>query len=87
MRLLSCSTLVPLGFAEGQLGASAQQAQVIFCSDDGGCTDLVIDLEASPAWRIIDVRYWGFPAFPHDSDSDINIQLAALARTLPVDLS
>jgi len=54
------------GFAEGQLGASAQQAQVIFCrgdedSDDGGCTDLVIDLEASPAWRIIDVRYWGFP--------------------------
>lgn len=30
-------------------------------SPDGGCVDLVIDLEATPAWRIDDVRYWGFP--------------------------
>ena len=87
--------LVPLGFAQGQLGASEREAQVIFCrgdvgSDDGGCIDLVVDLRANPAWRITDVRYWGFPserwhlAFP--ADSDIRIQLKALSRTLPTEL-
>lgn len=88
--------LVPLGFAPGQLGASEQEAQVIFCrgdagSDDGGCIDLVIDLQANPAWRITDVRYWGFPserwhlAFP--ADSDVKVQLDALIRTLPTELA
>ena len=84
--------LVPLGFAQGQLGASERHAQVIFYrgdagSSDGGCIDLVVDLEADPVWRITDVRYWGFPAerwhleFPRDSD--LTNQLAMLARTLP----
>jgi len=88
--------LVPLGFAHGQLGASARDAQVIFCrgdvgSRDDGCIDLVVDLESSPAWQIIDVRYWGFPAerwhldFPRDSS--LEAQLAALARSLPAELA
>ena len=39
--------LVPLGFAPGQIGASAQQGQVSFCrgardSTDEGCVDLVV---------------------------------------------
>jgi hypothetical protein len=85
--------LTPLGFAPGQGGASEQQGQVIFCrgemdSTDGGCVDLVIDLESTPVWRIKDVRYWGFPAgswhLDFDADADISDQLTNLARTLPI---
>lgn len=88
--------LTPLGFAEGQLGASGRQAQVIFCrgergSVDGACIDLVVDLAAGPEWRITDVRYWGYPtdrwhlAFP--LDTDLGTQLAALCRSLPDELA
>jgi len=83
--------LVPLGFAAGQTGASGDQASVTFCrgleySTDDACVDLVVDLAAAPEWRIVDVRYWGFPAerwhltFP--PDGDLATQLAALAGTL-----
>lgn len=84
--------LIPLGFARGQTGASARRGQVIFCrgewdSTDGGCVDLVIDVEAVPDWRIVDVRYWGFPSdrwhLDFDRDADLSDQLASLARTLP----
>ena len=88
--------LTPLGFAEGQLGASDRQAQVIFCrgehdSVDGGCVDLVIDLVEDTDWRITDVRYWGYPAdrwhltFPRNEELDT--QLAALAGSLPDELA
>ena len=83
--------LVPLGFAAGQTCASGDQASVTFCrgleySTDDACVDLVVDLAAAPEWRIVDVRYWGFPAerwhltFP--LDGDLVTQLAALAGTL-----
>jgi hypothetical protein len=54
--------LLPLGFAPGQVGGVAERGQVIFCrgeidSPDGGCLDLVVDLEATPDWQITDVRY------------------------------
>ena len=84
--------LVPLGFAAGQTGSSGDQASVIFCrgfghSDDDGCVDLVVDLTAAPDWRIIDVRYWGFPAerwhLPFAHEVELSEQLAELARTLP----
>ena len=84
--------LTPLGFAPGQGGASERGGQVIFCrgdidSTDGGCVDLVVDLEADPVWRITDVRYWGFPSdtwhLDFVSDVDLPQQLAHLARTLP----
>jgi hypothetical protein len=84
--------LTPLGFAPGQPGASAQEGHVIFCrgdehSTDGACVDLVVDLEATPAWRISDVRYWGYPAerwhLPFLRDGDLPAQLAQLASTLP----
>ena len=90
------AVLTPLGFAPGQAGASDGQGQVIFCrgsegSLDGGCIDLVVDLHAAPGWRITDVRYWGFPAerwhLPFRRDGDLRAQLAALARTLPEDLT
>jgi hypothetical protein len=43
--------LTRLGFAAGQAGASGERGQLIFCrgsidSADGGCVDLVVDLEA-----------------------------------------
>jgi hypothetical protein len=88
--------LTPLGFAPGQAGASEGQGQVIFCrgdidSSDGGCVDLVIDLEATPDWRISDVRYWGYPSdrwhLAFDAGGDLGAQLAGLARTLPRELA
>lgn len=84
--------LSPLGFAPGQLGAAEGRAQVIFCrgqidSVDGACVDLVVDLEATPDWQIVDVRYWGFPAdrwhLPFEAHGDLGSQLESLARTLP----
>jgi hypothetical protein len=84
--------LVPLGFAPGQTGATGGQAQVIFCrgdlgSLDGGCVDLVIDLSAAPDWRIVDVRYWGFPSdrwhLSFERDSLLTAQLDDLMQTLP----
>jgi hypothetical protein len=88
--------LVPLGFAAGQTGAWGDQASVTFCrgleySTDDACVDLVVDLAAAPEWRIVDVRYWGFPAerwhltFP--PDGDLATQLAALAGTLTDELT
>jgi hypothetical protein len=88
--------LVPLGFAEGQVGTSPDEAQVIFCrgfddSPDEGCVDLVIDLRAAPEWRIVGVRYWGFPearwrlSFPRDAI--LSVQLNELAHTLPDQLA
>ena len=87
--------LTPLGFAPGQGGASERRGQVIFCrgdvdSTDGGCIDLVVDLEPMPVWRITDVRYWGFRSdswhLDFDSGADLQDQLTNLARTLPIDL-
>lgn len=88
--------LTPLGFAAGQRGASDGHGQMIFCrgfadSTDGGCVDLVIDLEAMPDWRITDVRCWAYPSdrchLAFDPDSDLLAQLSGLARTLPDELS
>jgi hypothetical protein len=87
--------LIPLGFAPGQAGADGARGQVIFCrgltdSADGGCVDLVVDLEARPDWRITDVRYWGFTAdrwhLDFDRDAGLADQLSGLARTLPSQL-
>jgi hypothetical protein len=87
--------LVPMGFAAGQIGASATQGQVIFCrgltdSVDGGCVDLVLDLEATPGWRITDVRYGGFPSdrwhLTVPNDPHLEGQLATLVRTLAEEL-
>ena len=87
--------LAPLGFAPGQGGVSDAHAQMIFCrgdthSTDGGCVDLVIDLQAAPEWRITDVRYWGFASekwhLEFNSDEGLDQQLTALARTLPATL-
>ncbi len=88
--------LTPLGFAAGQTGTSDAHGQVIFCrgfvgSTDGGCVDLVVDLEAMPDWRITDVRYCGYSSdrwhLAFDPDSDLPAQLSGLARTLPDELS
>jgi len=88
--------LTPLGFAAGQTGASDGHGQVIFCrgfvhSTDGGCVDLVIDLEARPDWRITDVRYWGHPSdrwhLAFDPDSDLPAQLSRLVRSVREELS
>ena len=84
--------LTTLGFAPGQLGSADKRAQVIFCrgqvdSIDGACVDLVVDLEATPDWHVVDVRYWGFPSerwhLTFDEQGDLAAQLAGLARTLP----
>lgn len=84
--------LTPLGFASAQGGVTGSEGQVIFCrgfedSVDDGCIDLVIDLRATPEWRIADVRYWGFPTerwhLPFRRDVDLAAQLSDLARTLP----
>jgi hypothetical protein len=88
--------LVPLGFAEGQVGTSADEAQVIFCrgfddSPDEGCVDLVIDLRAAPDWRIVGVRYWGFAEdrwrLSFARDASLAAQLNDLAETLPDQLT
>ena len=88
--------LTRLGFAPGQGGAFERVGQVIFCrgevdSTDGGCVDLVVDLELAPVWKITDVRYWGFPSdrwhLAFDQDADLSDQLANLARTLPIALA
>jgi hypothetical protein len=88
--------LTPLAFAPGQLGVGEGQAQVIFCrgnvdSVDGGCVDLVVDLTATPEWRITDVRYWGYPDdrwhLTFDAGADLPAQLAGLVRTLPDELA
>ncbi len=88
--------LTPLGFARGQGEASERAGQVIFCrgevdSIDGECVDLVVDLQARPDWRIIDVRYWGFPSerwhLDFEADADFLDQLTNLARTLPLILA
>ena len=87
--------LVPLGFAPGQVGVDGGGGQVIFCrgfigSTDGGCVDLVVEVEAVPEWRITDVRYWGVPSdrwhLSFDRDERLADQLAGLARTLPHEL-
>ncbi len=84
--------LVPLGFAAGQTGSSGDHASVTFCrgsehSTDDGCIDLVVDLAATPDWRVVDVRYWGFPSerwhLPFAHDARLHEQLEQLAHTLP----
>lgn len=84
--------LTPLGFALGQGGVSERAGQMIFCrglvhSLDGECVDLVIDLEAMPDWRIVDVRYWGLSGeswhLDFTADAQLWDQLTTLARTLP----
>ena len=85
--------LVPLGFAAGQAGAGDATGQVIWCrgaerSLDGGCVDLVADLvRADGAWRLVDVRYDGFPSdrWHLDLERDVPVeqQLAGLAARLP----
>jgi hypothetical protein len=88
--------LVPLGFASGQVGADDARGQVTFCrgeigSTDGGCIDLVVELEATPGWRITDVRYWGFPSdrwrLDFDREARLTDQLAELGRSLPGQLT
>ena len=83
--------LVPLGFTPGQGGATQGEGQIIFCrgdidSEDDGCVDLVVDLEASPDWRVVDVRYWGFPPdrwrLEFDRDAALHEQVSVLAQTL-----
>lgn len=88
--------LVPLGFAPGQVGVVEKRGQVIFCrgeiaSSDDGCVDLVVEVEATPDWRVTDVRYWGFPSdrwhLGFDRDARLADQLAGLARILPRELA
>jgi hypothetical protein len=87
--------LVPLGFAPGQVGGGGTRAGVTFCrgeigSPDGGCVDLVVELEATPDWQIVDVRYWGFPSdrwhLAFDHGARLADQLTALTETLPTEL-
>ena len=87
--------LVPLGFAPGQVGVVGERGQVIFCrgeidSADGGCVDLVVEVEATPGWQITDVRYWGFPSdrwhLDFDRGAHLADQLAGLAQILPSEL-
>jgi hypothetical protein len=87
--------LVPLGFAPAQVSGAGERGQVIFCrgeidSPDGGCVDLVLDLEAAPGWQITDVRYSGFPSdrwhLDFDGDASLADQLAGLAQNLPSEL-
>lgn len=93
---LVCSTLdpvlMPLGFAAGQAGVSNGEAQVIFCrgdidSEDGGCVDLVVGLEATPEWRVVEARYWGFPSdrwrLGIDRHATLPEQVKRLAQQLP----
>ncbi len=84
--------LVSLGFATGQVGIDSRRGQVIFCrgeidSSDGGCVDLVVEVEAMPDWRITDVRYWGYPSdqwhLDFYRDASLADQVAGLAHSLP----
>ena len=70
----------------------AERGQVIFCrgetdSPDGACVDLVVEVEATPDWRITDVRYWGYPSdrwhLDFDRDASLTDQVAGLAHSLP----
>ena len=91
--------LTPLGFLPAQSGGGDGSGQVIFCrgvpdepvDGDDGCIDLVLDLTAEPEWRIVDVRYWGFPSdrwhLEFEHDAPLAEQLAALARSLPPQLA
>jgi hypothetical protein len=90
------AVLAPLGFAGAQIGVHGSRAQAIFCrsetdADDDGCVDLVVDVEASPSWRVTDVRYWGFPAdrwhLDFDRTATFSEQLADLASRLPEQLA
>ena len=87
--------LAPLGFAPGQVGGVGERGQVIFCrgeidSADGGCVDLVVEVEATPDWQITDVRYWGFPSdrwhLDFDRGARLADQLAGLAQVLRTEL-
>jgi hypothetical protein len=88
--------LVPLGFAPGQSGVVDGQGQVTFCrgeieSADDACVDLVVDLDESSGWRVVDVRYWGFPSdrwhLEFARDATLQEQLVRLAQTLPHQLA
>lgn len=85
--------LSPLHFAPGQVGFNSPNGQVIFCrglidSVDGGCVDLVIDVEIAAECRITGVRYWGFPSdrwhLEFAKDAALPEQLDHLYRSLPV---
>lgn len=84
--------LTPLDFAPAQPGTNGDEGQVIFCrglfdSIDGGCIDLVLDVEAVPEWHIVTVRYDGFDDdlfLEIDRSADLDEQVADLARRLPV---
>jgi len=87
--------LQPLGFAPGQVGVERERGQVVFCrgevdSPDGACVDLVVEIEATPDWRITDVRYWGFASerwhLDFDRGASLRDQLAGLAQTLTTEL-
>lgn len=84
--------LVPLGFAAGQTGASADRGQVIWChgtrrAADGGCVDLVIEVAPDPDWRVVDVRWWDLPSerwhLAFERGQALPAQLDDLARELP----
>jgi hypothetical protein len=88
--------VIPLGFGAGQLGSADGRAQVIFCPGDhgrpeGACVDLVVDLEAAPDWRVVDVRFWGYTSdrwhLAFDTHGDLDAQLSGLARMLPDELA
>jgi hypothetical protein len=88
--------LAPLGFAPAQGRCRSKQGQVIFCRGlvdgiDDGCVDLVVDLVATPDWRVNDVRYWGFTSdrwhLNFDPRGNLIDQLQQLALTLPMELA
>ena len=87
--------LVPLGFAPGQIGIDRDQGQAIFCrgtvdGGDGGCVDLVLEIQRTANWRITDVRYWGLPSERWRLDvvreGTLADQLSGLAQSLPTQL-
>ena len=51
----------------------------------------MLDLEASPDWHVVDVRYWGFTSdrwhLAFERDVELAEQVANLAKTLPDQLS
>jgi hypothetical protein len=87
--------LRPLGFAPGQIGADGSRGQVVFCRGlvdpvDDGCVDLVLDVEATPERRVVDVPSWGYPADRWHLDFDqepLVEQLRGLAQSLPTELA